>query len=330
MAIFLTNQVGHFYVALSSPYSGGVTSASSVGDTAVGATEDNESLYVTQMGKGGLVRSDLIPLKNIIKISYTEGEDQRRALKKITIQLNADVLSSSNLQYTGNYMLKVRFTNLLSNSPDNQYWKYGVVYATAGTSASDFYKKLAISLAKAFAREATPLVNIYAGSTLVTAATEESDLSSTYTSVVIEEVEQPWKLGLKSSKALQFYAEPITITTADGEFSWATVTEGASSTVVKNGKRIADMEWFYMGERGDYYRGVDFPDSIITEGMVDPTEEYDIINIHYFYEGSNHAVQKSEKDLILVGKSSVLTGIYDDIENILAGGATSDSEDDDD
>lgn len=309
MAIFYSNQVGHLYVA--KVLQDDVASLANVGDVAVGSND--ESLYINQKGPGGIVRSDLIPLKNIMSIKYTEGSTQRRALKKVTVALNADMLSSSNLKYTGNYMLKVCFTNLLSLSPDNSYWKYGVVYATAGTSASSFYKKLAIALAKAFAREATPLVKIYCGSTEVTATTTESSLSSTYSSVVIEEIEQPWKLGLKSSKALQFYVEPVSVSTTDGELIWATATDGASSTVVKNGKTTADMEWFYLGERGDYYRGVDFPDGITTEGLVDPTKEYDFINIHYAYVGSNHAVQKSEKDIIIVGEHSVLPGVYEAI-----------------
>lgn len=314
MAIFLTNQVGHLYVAKA--LQDDVASLSDVGDVAVGSNEDG--FYITQKGIGGIVRSDLIPFKNIISISNTEGSSQRRPLKKVTITLSSDVLSSTNLAYTGNYMLKVCFTNLLSLSPDNSYWKYGVVYATAGTSASNFYKKLAIALAKAFAREATPLVKIYAGATEVTASTEESDLSSTYTSVVIEEVEQPWKLGLKSSKALQFYVEPVTVSTTDGELVWANAADGASSTVVKNGKKIADMEWFYLGERGDYYRGIDYPDGITTEGLVDPTKEYDIINVHYFYNGSNHAVQKSEKDLIIVGEHTVIPDVYEAIEAVIS------------
>ena len=59
------------------------------------------------------------------------------------------------------------------------------------------------------------------------------------------------------------------------------------------------MEYFFMGERGDQYRMVGFPDYVPTKYLVDPTKEYDLINIHYFYTGSNESSQKSEKDIII-------------------------------
>ena len=61
-----------------------------------------------------------------------------------------------------------------------------------------------------------------------------------------------------------------------------------------------------MGDRADRYRGMGWPDVINTEYLADPTDVngYDMINIHYAYTGSNHAVQKSEKDLTLICKRS--------------------------
>ena len=65
---------------------------------------------------------------------------------------------------------------------------------------------------------------------------------------------------------------------------------------------MADYEYFYMGERGDQYRMVNWPDYIPTKYLVDPTLEYgyDTVAIHYAYTGANHSVQKSEKDITFI------------------------------
>ena len=43
-----------------------------------------------------------------------------------------------------------------------------------------------------------------------------------------------------------------------------------------------------------------YPNNLITEYLVDPTLEYNTIDIHYAYVGSNESVQKSEKDITIV------------------------------
>lgn len=55
-----------------------------------------------------------------------------------------------------------------------------------------------------------------------------------------------------------------------------------------------------MGERGDMYRGIGYPNNIPTTYLVDPTVKYNVIDIHYAYVGSNESVQKSEKTITLV------------------------------
>ena len=65
---------------------------------------------------------------------------------------------------------------------------------------------------------------------------------------------------------------------------------------------MADYEYFYMGERADQYRMVNWPDYIPTTYMVDPTWQYgyDTVGVHYAYVGANHSVQKSEKDITFI------------------------------
>ena len=80
---------------------------------------------------------------------------------------------------------------------------------------------------------------------------------------------------------------------------WATVTEGTNGTI-GNGKTIADLEYFCMGERGDIYRGIGFPNNIVTTYLVDPTKTYYVFDVHYAYVGDGVSVQKSEKTITIV------------------------------
>lgn len=59
-----------------------------------------------------------------------------------------------------------------------------------------------------------------------------------------------------------------------------------------------------MGERGDQYRNIGWPNVIETTYLVDPADEYSVLDIHYAYVGSNEGVQKSERDITLVGSKA--------------------------
>ena len=97
-----------------------------------------------------------------------------------------------------------------------------------------------------------------------------------------------------------FEVQPVPITVNGDERIWGKVEDTEPAGTIANGKKIADLEYFCMGERGDMYRGVGFPNNIPTTYLVDPTVKYNVIDIHYAYVGSNESVQKSEKTITLV------------------------------
>ena len=95
-------------------------------------------------------------------------------------------------------------------------------------------------------------------------------------------------------------------------YEWATIAEDTPTTLNNEGKKIADLEYFTHGWRGDMFRNVGWPRSINTKYMVDPSSSYDLIDIHYFYQGTGVSVQQSEKEITLVvpaGNESVLSAI---------------------
>lgn len=303
MATFSTNQVRQLYVAkaLKTPH---VLASDAAGSIAVKNDTAKNHLYFEYKGADNLMRSDLIDIKNILYAKATDADAMAHELKSVTVTLDTNVNGGAPVAGQ-DYILRIAFRQYVGMSDEDQYFKYGMVHAYAGMTASDFYKKLALSLAKNFSREVVPLVkftltNSEDEAVPVDATTKESSLTETYTALVIDEVEQPWRLGIMEQTPVYFTVQPTTITVNGDERIWGTVEDTDPAGTIDNGKKIADLEYFCMGERGDIYRGVGFPNNIPTTYLVDPTVKYNVIDIHYAYVGSNESVQKSEKTITLV------------------------------
>lgn len=303
MATFSINQVRQLYVAkaLKTP---NVLASDAAGSIAVKNDTAKNHLYFGYKGADNLMRSDLIDIKNILYAKATDADDMAHELKAVTVTLDSEVNAGAPVAGQ-DYILRIVFKQYVGMSDEDQYFKYGMVHAYAGMTASDFYKKLALSLAKNFSREIVPLVkfvltNSDGEAVPVDATTKEGSLTETYTALVIDEVEQPWRLGIMEQTPVYFEVQPVPITVNGDERIWGKVEDTDPAGTIANGKKIADLEYFCMGERGDIYRGVGFPNNIPTTYLVDPTVKYNVIDIHYAYVGSNESVQKSEKTITLV------------------------------
>ena len=302
MATFSTNQVRQLYVAkaLKTPH---VLASDAAGSIAVKNDTAKNHLYFEYKGADNLMRSDLIDIKNILYAKATDADAMAHELKSVTVTLDTNVNGGAPVAGQ-DYILRIAFRQYVGMSDEDQYFKYGMVHAYAGMTASEFYKVLAISLAKNFSREVVPLIKIEvttgSAETEVTPTTKVADLTGTYTGIVITEVEQPWRLGIMEQTPVYFTVQPTTVLVSGDERIWGTVTDNEDAGTIDNGKKIADLEYFCMGERGDIYRGVGFPNNIPTTYLVDPTVKYNVIDIHYAYVGSNESVQKSEKTITLV------------------------------
>ena len=300
---YSVNQVRQLYVAkaLKSPH---VVIGDAAGSIAVKNDTAKNHLYFEYKGADNLMRSDLIDIKNILYAKAIDADDMAHELKAVTVTLDSNVNGGAPVAGQ-DYILRIAFRQYVGMSEEDQYFKYGMVHAYAGMTASDFYKKLALSLVKNFSREVVPLVkftltNSSDTAVPVDATTKESSLNETYKALVIDEVEQPWRLGIMGQVPVYFTVQPTTITVNGDERIWGTVEDTEPAGTIDNGKKIADLEYFCMGERGDIYRGIAFPHNIPTTYLVDPTIKYNVIDIHYAYGGNNEGVQKSEKTITLV------------------------------
>lgn len=55
-----------------------------------------------------------------------------------------------------------------------------------------------------------------------------------------------------------------------------------------------------MGERGDQYRNMGWPNVIETKYLVDPTKQYDVLELHFAFTDSGVNSYRSEKDITIV------------------------------
>lgn len=300
------NQVRQLYVA--KVLKDDTVALATVGNIMPKADVAKTTLYFQFMSPAGIVASDKIDLKHVLYAKATPSEALAHKLVRYSVTLDEDV--SATLVAGQNYILRLAFRQYIGLSEEDQYFKYGEVIARRGMTASDFYKKMAISLAKNLENktESTPLVNIYLNSAgadktdvPVTATTKESDLNKNdYDKIIIEEAEQPWVLGMMPQAFIPFTPQFLTITVDGEDRLWGVATVVTPKKTIPDGHLIADLEYFCMGARGDIYRGMGYPNIIKTTYLVDPSAVYDVLDIHYFYTGSNESVQKSEKTITLV------------------------------
>ena len=226
-------------------------------------------------------------------------------------------------------------------------------YAKMAKSLAINFSREAVKLVNIYLIKSNLSNTNTAGNLTLVDADKNQTLSDTYVGIKIVEASQDWILGVKQDKPIIFRVNNSTISDGTHDVYWADVlyTNGykmvgglevsdtqavwdstdsrweidSSAVYLPQGDTIvnshlaAELEYFAMGERADLYRGIGWPDNRITKYIVNPDNAYgyDMINIHYAYVGSNHAVQKSEKDItILVPRASTDNDTSDELKSI--------------
>lgn len=295
MAIFNVNQNRQFYV-VNEVVS---TEPTKEGQIKLGKTKDGKQIFFKHYGKAKLTRTDLIDVDKVSYAKLTQKTDMQRKLKQITVTLDADI--NGGLPISGqDYILRIQVNNYLAPGDACVLIRSGAVHATKDMTAAQFYTKMVESLTNNFSRDPQPILKF-----------EVHETSSTADGIIITEAEdQPWRLGVLSQEAVNFTVIPTTVRYDGEEIIWGKAVPGESSTVVGNGKQVADLEYFCMAERGDMFRNMGWPNNIDVKYMVDPTQEYDMLDLHYFFSGDGVQVHKSEKDITFVtATTTVMTAL---------------------
>ena len=304
MAVFSTNQVRQLYVV------DNVVSSESALATAgdIFAKKSGDDIYFKYVGAlGDTMRTDIVNQKQLIYTSVATSDKLAYKLKGQKITLNPNVNGGKPIEGR-DYILRVLFSEYIGISPVDKTLKYGTVHITPGMTASDFYAEMAYSLMQSQKKEPNPIMNV---AVIVSGTFEGNEISDTDTlqnikgmgtieGIVIFEAGQPWHLGVMPQGVIKIDAQVTRITyNGDDTIFWGVVEDATmpSSYVLPEGQKIADLEYFCMGERGDQYRNAGWPNVIPTKYLVDPTAEYDLYTIHYAYVGEGTHQEKSEKDI---------------------------------
>lgn len=283
---------------------------------AAGAGEVNalavEKFYIQYVNAyGDIMKSDIVDKDKIRH--YAAKPFKVGTQRTVTIKVDKTELAPNT-----EYSLRVMIREVMSGSQEDQM--VGVVsYTTSSaTDATALSKELTDGLAK----QINKMYGV-AGKNYnkldwpVLEAVGETD--GTANTIVIKEVAdnlKPWIIGKVQLRSYNFdiYPNPVLSISSTGNtnfesYDWIDtskdVDKGLFTKTVGgslghgNGKVVADLEYFYHGEIGDFYRMNNYPLNITTEYMVDPTKWYDSINLAFFYRGEATSPQASEKQLLI-------------------------------
>lgn len=290
MAIFTTNSVRHFYVLKSKKTS--VEGLTTAGDYILSETQDGKK-YFQYMGEGGLIFSDLIDPKTITHVKYTAGKDTPTSKITVTLPTGASLVAGQD------YVIRVKVLSHYSPAQEVAMFQFGVVHANNEmvNTPAKFWEALAKSLNANINKGEEKLFNITASEN----------------SLVIEEIPQTknYKRGVYSVKPINFevYTSESTLYFAGEEggegyyetMLWGENSESAGAKPIKNAYKIADMEHFYHGERGDVYRDSVSKTGLDTKYMInDFSVNYNTLDIHFAFVDTGTESYRSEKDIILV------------------------------
>lgn len=301
MAVFSINQVSQMFVAKALKTS----TPTAEGDIQVKGTKDG-SLYVISYGKGGLVRSDLIDTDKILYAKQTPSASLNTKLHGYTITVTGTPIKGQV------YTLKINFRNYIGIGDEDTISIVAAVTAGVPYTLKDnknvvtpvTNSQIAQCLADFLGRDAT-----------FNRLAEISPANSDSGIITIYEIEQPWVRGKMQAGQVVTLDMPTVGYVSDGDLEtndWATVEKAKDKTANDGMKKLADLEYFTAGAKGDEYRGMGYPYNMDYDYMLDGKTEMDVISIHYFYQGANHEVQKSEKDLFIAvpkGDSTIAKAI---------------------
>lgn len=313
MATFSVNQVRQLYVVKATKTA--TSAVTNEGDVAINVLKDNNGnktdLYFVHKGKGGNTRSDLIKIDNIKSITSTKADDMRHLVRAQKLELESKFYDSNKkiLEAVAgeDFLVRIYIPQFVGMSDEEDYVKHGVVRAYTGMTLDEFYKKLAVSVANNMGREPIPMISVYllTASTKVEvkANTKVDDIKTTgITGLMFKEVQQPWDLGTKPETFVNFEIATTQVKMNGAEFDAFKISDYSSTNkeYFSNARKIADLEYFCMGDRGDLYRNMGWPYVSPSKTFLDGTTDQDTVDIVYYYHGPNEDIQRSQKMITLV------------------------------
>ena len=280
MTNFSTNQVMQFYVV------------DSAADIEILPYKDEKAFKIgfTKLG----VTSDKI--ENVEWAKFTKSTALKTKAKKMTVTFAGDVVIGED------YAIKVSYPEVGGAGVESWTTKTAVAHAGKGANKTTVVKELKDQLTKILGVDGVLKVVDATDGVAITANVADLKYERGIRPVVIPD-----------------FNVTVNQVTDEGELTnWATLDVASVDTGLASGYKLADMEYFAMGERGDEYRMAAYPNHIVTDYKIDPTKTYGVYNVHYSYKGFNDQSHKSEKDLVIaVLNDTALTAEGKDFENAI-------------
>lgn len=265
--------------------------------------------------------TDVIPAKHVLGVNkvLATADSEKLYRKVLKVKLSTDVNGGAPVAGQ-DYIISLKFRGHIGE--EDTIEKVAMAHATASDTAATLLQKLAKSFIDNASVEESPLYEV---KTVAGVALSDDVSTITDEGFVIVEAKPYWRMGtfIEALAKIDVSTRPI-ILSGEEEDKWLNSykfvadKEGTYSTAIMNTHRVADMEYFYKGERG-VSAGLNAPYDlqIPLDLRVDAGHAagYDILTIHYAYVGANASNQKSEKDIVLVCKSGA--GFLNTIETEL-------------
>lgn len=291
----------------------GESGAAGAGEVNASAVEKFYIQYVNAYGD--IMKSDIVDKDKIRH--YAAKPFKVGTQRTVTIKVDKTELAPNT-----EYSLRVMIREVMSGSQEDQM--VGVVSYT--TSSATDATALSKELTDGLAEQINKMYGV-AGKNYnkldwpVLEAVGET--GSTADTIVIKEVAdnlKPWIIGKVQLRSYNFdiYPNPVLSISSTGNTNFESIDWIDASDVDKGlftktvggslgrgaGKVAADLEYFYHGEIGDFYRMNNYPLNITTEYMVDPKKNYDSVDLAFFYRGEATSPQASEKQLMILCETS--------------------------
>lgn len=312
MANFNTNQTRHFYVA--KDIKSNVEGLSAAGDIAlleIGAGIDKKFCFAYKNADGLITRSDLINPSCIshLKASLYDFANSKNPmdieLMAHTVTLDTAVFNPANADsrraFDGKSLnLMVTIHQMLSYDESDSYsFVASVVLDSSINTVALFHKALALAIAKAMPQNAG--FKVFSNGAEVTAKSKAADVQGSAAGVILVPAAQKWIRGKKAN-------EPVSLSVAFSFHGGSNIevlqwgndaiapSQIAGNKVIPAAYALADLEYFALGERGDFERGNIY--NFEPTYMINPADAstiYNVLNIEFYWAGAAEDVQKSPR-----------------------------------
>jgi len=320
MANFNTNQALHLYVAKAKKE---VASGADPSETLVDAGDIAVQKVMSPDGKsakgfvlayrnadGMMTASEFVGKDRVEYLSSIEAEKLAIVLRQATVTLADDVTLAD---------LKGKHVQVIVTL--REY--IGFDFSESYPIVADVYVsgELAASEEKLYAAIEKELKATLRGFQ----ANKPFDVSSSASGVVIGQVQQRFVLGKMSAEPINFDVTVSSVPESGDIYNlipWGKVesADRADGGKVSGDYRIAELERFSHGERGDEFRESVWPLNREVTYLVKPEKDkfqYGMLNIRHFYCGGAEDVQKSPRDICVAAPDAVIADIKAAVEAIV-------------